>query len=482
MRYCYRILVSLLFISVSFYSVARQNAGYRIQIDIENATASELYLAYHFGEKQFIADTARMLSQGSYVFEGEEKLEGGIYLVAMPPTNKYFELLIDPARSQNFSVATDTTNYGVGLQIEGSEENQWFYDYIGYLNDKRAEGQSLQQLMQSPETPDEEVGKYEDQLQELSKQVKAYQEKALTEHEGSLMAAIIRANEQIEVPEPPEGAAENFKLYYYRDHYFDNIDWSDQRLLRTPILEKKLMDYMDRLHLKTPDSLIVGVDNVLKMAFDGGNEEVQKYTLSRLLNEYAKSKLMGMDAVYVHIAENYYAKGKAPWVDDEQLSKIIDNARRLSPILLGKKAPNLTLPKLNGEETSLYDVNAKYTVLYFWDPDCGNCSKASTKLAAMYDKYKAQGVEIFGVCNKTYEELGKCIKKEEEKEMKWINTADPYGRGRAHAKYYVRSNPLIFLLDEDKIIRYKRIDPDQLKDILNRELGLEGDADVESQN
>ena len=462
-------LLIVLFAMLGVFT-AKAQSGYRIEVKVNQATADELYLAYHFGKQQYIADTAKAIGSGKYVFEGDKKLEGGLYLVALPPANKFFEILIDKERSQQFGIATDTASYGVDPKIAGSPMNKAFYEYVSYLSDKKAEGQSLQKLMQDPNTSDGDMGKYEEQLQSLSQQVKDYQNKVVEGYKGTILSSMLLANQSVKMPDPPAGAGKNYQLYYYRDHYFDNIDWSDESLLRTPILDTKITDYLDRLYPKVADSLIVGVDSVLSMAYAGGSEDMKKFVTSKLLNEYAKSKLMGMDAVYVHIAENYYGKGKTPWVEEEQLKKILDNAKRLSSILIGKKAPNLALPKLDGQKTTLHSVDAKYTVVYFWDPDCGNCSKASDKLVAMYDEYKAKGVEIFGICNKTYEELGKCVKKEEEKGMKWINTADPYGRGQAHAKYYVRANPLIFLLDKDKIIRYKRIDPDQLKDILDREL------------
>lgn len=448
--------------------IAAAQEAYRIEVNIQDATSSELFLAYHFGGKQYIADTAAFTPGGKFVFEGQEPLKGGIYLIAMPPSNKFFEVLIDPERSQQFTIATDTVNFGVKPAIKGSAMNKGFYEYIGYLSDKRAEGQSLQELMQDPNASDEDMESYERQLQMLSQQVKDYQDNVIANYDGTILSSMLKANQAIQIP--PAITDRSAQINYYREHYFDNLDWSDESLLRTPILEQKVMGYLERLFLKVADSVIVGVEHVMSEAYAGGNEEIKKFVTSRLLNEYAQSKQMGMDAVYVHIAQEYYGKGKTPWVEEEQIKKILDNANRLAPILIGKKAPNLTLPKLTGETVSLHEVDAQFTVLYFWDPDCGNCNKASKKLVAMYDEYKAKGVEIFGVCNKTYEELGKCITKEEEKGMNWINTADPYGRGQAHAKYYVRANPLIFLLDNNKIIRYKRIDPDQLKEILDREL------------
>ena len=45
-----------------------------------------------------------------------------------------------------------------------------------------------------------------------------------------------------------------------------------------------------------------------------------------------------MDAVYVHIVKNYYAKGLAPWTEEDQLKKIVKNAEKLEPLLIGKTA------------------------------------------------------------------------------------------------------------------------------------------------
>lgn len=465
---------TLLILNALLYSlIGYAQSAYKIEVEIKDAQAPEIYLAYHFGSKQYITDTATMVGPGKYIFEGEEALKGGIYLVAMPPTNRYFELLITP-EEQNLSIQTDTVSYGLGMQIEGSTENSIFYEYISHLADQRKKAQEMQMEMQNPEATDEQVEAFEKQLMDLNNAIKDYQSSLIEQHDGKFVAALIKANQEITIPEVPEGADPNFRLYYYRDRYFDNIDFDNELMLRTPVLEKKMKDYLDRLVVKAPDSIIAGVDHILEMAYAGENEEVTKFAVSVLLNEYANSKIMGMDAIYVHIAQKYYGSSqKTPWVEAEQRKKIIDNANRLAPILIGKTAPDFTIPQLDGKRISLHNTKAKYTILYFWDPDCGTCTKTSKKLVEVYDKYKAHGVEIFGVCNKAGDELGKCAEKVAKTGIKWINTADLDGSSQVHAKYYVTSNPLIFVLDENKIIRFKRLDAEQLVMVLDRELGLE---------
>jgi hypothetical protein len=54
--------------------------------------------------------------------------------------------------------------------------------------------------------------------------------------------------------------------------------------------------------------------------------------------------------------------------------------------------------------------------------------------------------------------------------MKWLNTSDKNYPLAVVKKYYdVKMNPYLYLLDKDKKIMFKRIDPDQVDEILQRE-------------
>ena len=60
--------------------------------------------------------------------------------------------------------------------------------------------------------------------------------------------------------------------------------------------------------------------------------------------------------------------------------------------------------------------------------------------------------------------------------MDFINTTDEaYPLAVAKKTYDIKVNPYLVLLDENKKIMWKRIDPKQLEDILKREFGIEDD-------
>lgn len=146
---------------------------------------------------------------------------------------------------------------------------------------------------------------------------------------------------------------------------------TDPRLLRTPFLFERIDYYIQKLNVQHPDSLSKAVDFVLQKVRPA--EDTYKYYLIHFLNFYAKSNIVGMDAVYVHLVDKYYATKKAPWTDSAQLVKITENANELKPTLIGKIAPNVQLERRDGVKFKLHDIKSEYTILYFWAYDCGHC-------------------------------------------------------------------------------------------------------------
>jgi thiol-disulfide isomerase/thioredoxin len=222
-------------------------------------------------------------------------------------------------------------------------------------------------------------------------------------------------------------------------------------------------------------------------------DETFKFYLVHFVNEYAKSKIVGMDAVYVHLVKNYYEKGLAPWTEEEQLKKMIDNANTLEPLLIGKIAPDIKMQKLDvketlklkdvenehkrfkvGESLSLHEVKSPYTVLLFWASDCGHCKKSMPGLVEFNENFKNKGVTVFSVCTKTYKDVPACAELlDKNNALNWINVVDPYFRSKFGSIYDVRSTPQIYILDDKKEIISKRIGAEQLPEVMQQILDLD---------
>ena len=455
-----------LIILFSSLNLLHANGGYEIKVKINDFDQTEAYLGYHYGDKQYIKDTVQVNQDGNLIFKGEEPLEGGVYLVILPPDNQYFQVLINPGE-QHFSIETSAKDLFNNIKINGSNDNTWFYEYTTFLGAKKPEAEKISKEMEAAGDNQSEKEKLQKKLEKLNVEVKAYQEKIVKDHPNSLTAAIIKSSLEIPIPdfEGEQSEVEMKRYLYYKEHFFDNVNLADPRMLRTPILFGKINQYVEKLTVQHPDSISKSLDYILSLVEP--SEETYKFYLIHFLNTYAKSKFVGMDAVYVHLGEKYYCNGKAWWTEEEQLNKICSNVAKLKPILVGKIAPDIKVQKKDGSSISLHDVKSDLTVLFFWAPDCGHCKKAMPHVVSFYDKYADKGVELFAVCTKTGSDLKDCWDAIEEKGMsKWINTVDPYLRSKYKQLYDIRTTPRIFVLDKNKKIISKGIGGEQLEEVV----------------
>ncbi len=464
------VLLCFLFFGSTLFA---QKSGHQIELKIANFEGDQAYFSVHYDGKQYIKDTMNLNDKGTFVMEGEKSMPGGVYLVILPPKNNYFELLLSEG-DQHFTVETDAKNAVSAMKVKGSKENQLLYDYLNFLSAQRSKADPLTaEEEKATGAKKEKLGK---QLDAIDQEVKQYQEKLIAENPGTLCAAQIKSTLDPPIPEPKEkldkDALGKYQYQYIKDHFFDNIDLNDERLVRSQILKPRIEHYLDKMTYQIPDSLMKEVDFLLEESQE--TEEMFKYLLVHCVNKYARSKVVGMDAVYVHIVDKYYATGKAPWTEEEQLKKMIKNAKDLKPLLIGKKSPNIKIKTIDGKPIELHDIESEYTVLYFWDPECGHCTKAVPDMKEFYKEYKNKGVTMFSVCTKD-KNKEECVKSIEEKEIGgWLNTMATENHELYYRLHYaIKSTPVTYILDKDKVILSKNIGASQMKDVMEMLIKLD---------
>jgi len=460
-------LVIFLFLLLQ-YSFAANPPGYSIKIKVKGIKDTTCYLAYHFGDKQYLKDTAKVDSKGNFTFDGKDPLPGGIYMAVLPG-KRYFEVIISGAEN-NFSMETDTADYAKNMKVKGSEENTIFYEYLRYIEPR---GRTIDSLHKSlPKAKDKsDSTAIKERMATLDKEITDYRANFIVEHPTSFVTKIFKAIRPPQIPKDIEAKGDSAKYDYYKKHFFDDVDFSDDRMVRTPIFHQKLDEYIRKLVLQTPDSVIKEADILIKKT--NGNKEMFKYVVWYITTTYETSNIMGMDAVFVHMVEKYYMTKKAYWVDSTTLYKIMERALILKPLLLGKTAPALVLQDTLDVSHALYDVKAKYTVVYFWDPNCGHCQKETPLLYKLYEKYYDKGVEVYAVNIATDKERWK--KYIRDNNLHWLNVHDQFRRVSFKTLYDIYSTPVIYLLDEKKKIIAKRLGQEQLDELLQRELKIKPD-------
>jgi len=477
------------FVAMAICSVRLSAQGYEIKIKIPLLKDSSLLLGHHFANSLYPDDTIKLDKKGMGVFKGKKPLPGGMYIVFLP-TKKYFDIMIGD--NQVFSIVADTGNFLKTVKFTGSLENQLFFDYQNLIADKRDVANKLVAKKKNS-TSTEQKDSMTKALDKINQEVIGYTKKLLGENQNLFFTKFLKALQEVQVPDPPRNAEGKiidsaFQYKYYRKHYFDNFDYTDARLLRTPLYEEKIKTYIEKILPQIPDTLISEADMILDKV--RGNEELFRYLLVTLFNHYATSQIMGMDAVFVHIAEKYYIPN-ATWSSKDYMDKLKKEVAKKKPNILGKMAPNLKLVEVQpdhfmvaktdtalksnpyvGSPIDIYGIKAKYLVIAFWEADCGHCKKAIPLLHdSIYPIIKDMGAKVLAIhMIASVEGKRKWIDFVNEHSLyDWINAWSPYSY-EYRDLYDVYSTPVIYVLDENKRIIAKRIGVEQIPEVIRFEM------------
>jgi len=471
----HKILFALL-ISISFSFLpkkANAQEGYKIDVTINGWKDTTLILGHYFNKKMLVNDTIMLDSNGKGSFEGEKALPGGVYIIYMPD-QKYFDFLVDD--EQHFSLHTNKENSIENLIIKGNKQEKAFNEYQKFISSQQKKANNIQdKLKERAEKEPDSAKVWRNELQELSQEVNKYWDDIIKEHENTFLSSFVTAMKDVKVPDfsdesLPDSVAQWKRYSYYRDHYFDNINMNDERLLRTPFFTNKLENYFTKTVFQIPDSVVKESVRVIEMADQ--NYEMKKYLIQFTFNMANESKLMGMDAAMVALADKYYLSGEADWVDKEFIEKLEERVSKLKPNLIGNKAPDLKLVSPNNEYYRLSEVYAPLTILVFWEPECGHCKKEIPRLKEeVWNKYYDKGVKIFAVYTQHEKEPWTSFIEEHQLE-EWINVNDPYNQSNFRNLYDIYSTPVIYILDQDKKIVAKRIGAEQVPGFIDHFLKL----------
>jgi peroxiredoxin len=471
-----------------FLGVCTASFGQQIKFKISNAPTDTVYLVRHFGNKRFYADTA-IIKKEYAIFNGVKHKEGLMTLYFVNAKALDF-LNVREEVEIHADYATMSAETAV---VKKSNENKVFFSYLAELMKATKERQKIM-----------DNGKNDKELKELNDRMKIYLNKFAQDHATTLAGKFVKMGIEIDIPEAPKNpdgsiADSSFAFKYYRSHFFDNIDFKDDRLVNFGVFEQRLdLYFSQQMMIQLPDTVLHYAYDLLGK-FDK-KSDMFRFTLEYLIQKYEKSKIMGHDKIYVMLGVKYYCdklgnpNPEITWLSTEKIKPFCERVWKLQHLVVGAKPHNLSLMDSTSTKwISLYDVKAEYTILYFWDPECGHCKKETPRMAELYnEKLKKRNVEVYAVGKATGEEFDKWKKFIQKNNMTFINVAithwlweqankDPWQFIPKHTNvqslqyqdyFDVYSNPKVFVLDKDKKIIAKNLSLAQIEEFLDRLQGV----------
>jgi peroxiredoxin/macrodomain Ter protein organizer (MatP/YcbG family) len=459
-KYFKNILITLTLLLIYCNSFGQE--GYEINVKVRGYKDSTMLLTSYFGQKIRLIDTAYAYNNGEFTFRGEKKLPGGIYMAVSANKRKLFEFIV--SEDQKFSLETDTIDYVANMSFNGTKNNMVFFDYLlkneAYFKLNKSLSQQIDSLQNNDKNADKLISKRESiNLEAINSKLEV-----INENSDLFVSSLLNSMRELEIPDTIINSADSVQRYvYYRDHFFDYIDLSDSCLLRTPIYMRKVKKYFDQLVVFNPDSVIAAIDIVIKEARP--SQEVIGYLVWYFVSEYQNPKYMGFDKVFVHLVDEYFSKEDISNTTESILESLQERADKIRPILIDMPAPQLLLVDTLGTLTSFEKIQNKYTILFFWDSDCGICGKEIVELNKTYSNSNYD-IEVYAInVNGDLEKWKKAIR---DKSVPGINVNGTRSATRDfHDLYDIYGTPVIYVLDGEKNIIAKRIGADKLEQFID---------------
>lgn len=208
-------------------------------------------------------------------------------------------------------------------------------------------------------------------------------------------------------------------------------------------------------------------------------ESLKKVSLYNNLHEFISDNPSSvMSGEYLADLGSYYN-----YLDDEQLEtllKLIDTSyqdkgdlNKIRSLIKQSKLfkdgnipPDLILPNQEGKMMDRLSLKGKVVLLEFWASWCAPCRQTNPELLNVYDSFKTEGFEIFGVSiDRNKQEWQMAIK---EDNLGWPQVIDSL---RSTEKTYnLNSIPFNLLLDREGRIMAQNVEPNELRKILVRVL------------
>ncbi len=215
--------------------------------------------------------------------------------------------------------------------------------------------------------------------------------------------------------------------------------------------------------------------NELVEAYRSTQQE-QIEMIAELIREHP-GKLTGLMFVdqlemdnYFELLQTYAHRLHDKYPDNSFVSDFYSQVKKAEALAVGADAPDIALPKPDGDKLALSEVEGQVILIDFWASWCQPCRKANPHIVKLYNKYKDKGFEIYGVSlDKDRESWLAAIEKDS---LTWHHVSDlKQWKSSAAQTYGVSSIPYTVLINAEGKIIAKGLREDKLESKLEEIFG-----------
>lgn len=463
-------IASILFVLLSAVTYSQtETQTTNIEIKVTGINSKKVYLIGIFGDQFFRADSSNVDDQGIIRFSKNKPFDPGFYYVH-DNNSMSLQVLID--QDQHFKLSTQMSDLIGAMKVDGSLDNELLYSNLKFENSIQPQFKVIEEQMKLEQENSPKYLTLKSKQDSLIAARKTHLESFFKNYPTAFFTKFKTAGQNPDLRNPlnADGSLnKDLQLFYYKNDMWSNVDFSDVRLLRTPIVSNKLKKYLLDYTVQTADSVIAASDYLIKKVLN--HKDYYQFFCNWIALNYdpEKSKIMDPQAVRVHLTKNYFTHERAFWFKDKpyEIDRLQQRAAEMEASLVGLKGPNVTANDPYGQPKSIYDMKAPYIIVYMYNPTCEHCMEETPKLVRFYNEWKTKGVDIYAIAIDTDDAEWKAYIKQTG--MTWTNVFDPTNKS-IYKKYYVDVTPELYVLDPDRRIIAKNMKTHQLEEVINLDI------------
>jgi len=448
-------LTSLIILLIVSGSVEAQT--YILKGKIYDLKSAKIVMSDFYGNEDKVVDSIFANEKGEFTYTFPKKMNTGMYRLRFG--EKQFMDIIYNQENINFTSHLNTLIDSLIFQT--SLENQLYFEYLNRRNRMEYKLELLSPVLAYYPPDDHFYNSIKEEFEKISEDFESFVEDLIGDNPSTFVSRIVKMDH---TPAPPQGLGQSESMMYMRDHYFDNMDFSDTSLLFSNVIPGKVMQYLSfyQNNRMTKDQLevefIKAVNKIMEVT--GVNQKVYEFVLDYLIGGFES---YGFERVITYIADNVNLDETC--VNSERKAELEKKVESLKKFAVGKKVPDFTTTDLNGNQITLSEIDSQYTLLIFWATWCPHCTRLIPELQKIYFPESSDKLQIVAVSlDESQADLQEFLSKGN---YQWINVSDyKKWQGEVVRKFDIYATPTMFLLFHDQTILAKPMTYDELKNEL----------------
>jgi thiol-disulfide isomerase/thioredoxin len=443
--------------------------SYDFQLKINGLRQPEtIMLGYWYGGRPIAIDSAKVDSlHPTATFAGTLDLPAGVYFFGFVNQNLPLDFVLNNEYQLRFS--THATAILDSVQVDASRENVPFFQFKKYERRQRAlleQRREAFDLLRRATRDQTVLAEQANSLRRLRDEADSVARSQRTSYPDLLFPRLIEAELMPQVPADippvrPDGGTNFFYIQYLYQHFWDGYDFADVRLLRSAAMPRKVDSW-----LKSQDDNLDSVQartNVV-IARSAAHRDSKNMLLQLLAERFDRPSMGGNEAMLVWLFDQHYPSAAAAGIDTATWMRLEYKANVYRPTLPGLKAPDIVLPDTTGQRVSLHELEAQFTIVYFFSPLCSRCQQVTPEVYALTQQYADRGVRVLAVCADGKLDYWRDYVRQNI--PNWTSVID-LGTPSPVEKTWATSNlPNLYLLDAQKTILARNFPISELSNIL----------------